>query len=170
MTHSEHLRDERGMALLIAVILLLLMSALGLAALQHSGDESAGSGRSRRKDSTLYAAEAGQALYQKLLLDQTDAFGAREIIIDSPAMVTDGFGNAIAVRSGKPGPSGLPDSPMALDTTQSGLRGGKQDNGFQLNIGGANTFKRRVSRSEIVAQDVGNGLVHLQAQFSVFEK
>ena len=58
------------MALLIAVILLLLMSALGLAALQHSGDESAGGGRSRRKDATLYAAEAGQVMAQSRMFAQ----------------------------------------------------------------------------------------------------
>src|SRR5215468_7643072 len=106
MTHTDietrltsSARDERGMALLIAVVLLLLMSALGIAALQHSGDESQGGGRARRKDSTLYAAEAGQALAQSRLFDSWDAMASSEFSIDEPALVNDSFGNPIAVRS-----------------------------------------------------------------------
>lgn len=177
ITHSQRsvqnrsgLRDESGMALLIAVILLLLMSALGLAALQHSGDESSGSGRSRRKDATLYAAEAGQALAQKYLFDSLDSFGGTDFTIDYPAMVTDAYGNPIAVRSGPPGPSGLPDTPRKLDDTKVGIKGGKQDNGMMLNTNGPNTWKRRATRIDVTAQDVGNGLVHLQAQYSVMER
>lgn len=176
MNHSERpqrhctaLRDESGMALLIAVIMLLLMSALGLAALQHSSDESSGSGRSRRKDATLYAAEAGQAMAQMMLVQSLDAFGGGEFTVDVPNMVTDGFGNPIKVRSGSPGPSGLPDSPKKLDDKKYELKGVKQDDGNQLNINGPNTWKRRASRVDITAQDVGNGLVHLQVQYSVME-
>ena len=162
------------MALLIAVILLLLMSALGLAALQHSGDESAGSGRSRRKDSTLYAAEAGQAKAQQLLYESRDALGGGvDWTIDEPAMVTDAYGNPIAVRMGTPGASGLPSSPMTISqlAPKTGLKGTKQDNGMQLNQGGYGTprFSRKPWRVEITAQDVGNGLVHLQAQYAVMD-
>jgi hypothetical protein len=181
MTHSNSkkcnradLRDESGMALLIAVILLLLMSALGLAALQHSGDESADGGRSRRKDSTLYAAEAGQAKAQQLLYESREALGGgADWTVDDAAMVTDAFGNPIAVRMGVPGPSGLPSSPMMISqfAPKTGVKGTKQDNGMQLNKGGygAASFPRKPWRVEITAQDVGNGLVHLQAQYAVLD-
>lgn len=181
MTYSEvrkrdvaGLRDESGVALLIAVILLLLMSALGLAALQHSGDESAGSGRSRRKDATVYAAEAGQAKAAQLLSDSRDALGGgADWTIDEPAMVTDAFGNPIAVRLGVPGPSGLPSSPVMISALapSQGLKGAKQDDGMLLNKGGYGTasYPRKPFRVEITAQDIGNGLVHLQAQYGVMD-
>ena len=175
MTHSEHetrtargLRDESGMALLIAVILLLLMSALGLAALQHSGDESAGSGRSRRKDATLYAAEAGQSMAQGRMFAQWDAMAATDIFVDEPAMVTDAFGNPIAVRSGVPGPAGLPATPAPISDSDNGMKSAsKPKDGFMVNIGNANSRTFKARRVDIVAQDSGNGLVHLLAQYSV---
>lgn len=175
MTHHEDKtravcgpRDESGMALLIAVILLLLMSALGLAALQHSGDESAGSGRSRRKDATLYAAEAGQSMAQSRMFAQWDALAAADIFVDEPAMVTDAFGNPIAVRSGTPGPAGLPATPAKIDDSANGIKSAsKPKDGFMLNIGNANSRTFKSERVDIVAQDSGNGLVHLLAQYSV---
>jgi hypothetical protein len=178
MTHSERntrsilgLRDESGMALLIAVILLLLMSALGLAALQHSSDESAGSGRSRRKDSTLYAAEAGQAMAANIMFANWDAMASTEFFIDEPNMVTDAFGNPIAVRSGTPGPAGLPATPAKIDDQQSGMKSNsKPKDGFMLNIGNANRRTFTTRRVDIVAADSGNGLVHLLAQYSVMSQ
>jgi hypothetical protein len=161
-------RDESGMALLIAVILLLLMSALGLAALQHSSDESAGGGRSRRKDATLYAAEAGQAMAQNIMYANWDTIGSTAFFIDEPAMVTDAYGNPIAVRSGTPSASGLPVTPAKIDDTDSLVKSGsKPKDGFMLNIGNANRRDFKTRRVDIVAQDSGNGLVHLLAQYSV---
>jgi len=88
-------------------------------------------------------------------------------------MVTDAYGNPIAVRMGTPGASGLPTSPMMISqlTPKPGSKGGKQDDGMQLNQGGygSPSFKRKPWRVEITAQDVGNGLVHLQAQYAVME-
>src|SRR5262245_31277256 len=139
------LRDERGMALLIAVVLLLLMSALGVAALQQAQDESSGGGRSRRKDSTLYAAEAGQQLAASRLFDSWDAMASSEFSIDEPAMVTDAFGNPIAVRSGTPGPSGLPASPQLLDDKKA-MGGGKPKDGFMINLNNANSRSFRAVR------------------------
>lgn len=49
---------EEGIALLMAVLLLLLVSGIGIAAIDHSGDEAAVTGRSRRTQVTFYAADA----------------------------------------------------------------------------------------------------------------
>ena len=178
MTHTDietrltsSVRDERGMALLIAVVLLLLMSALGVAALQHSGDESAGGGRSRRKDSTLYAAEAGQQMVQSRLFAEWNGMSSEGFTIDEPSLVSDAFGNPIAVRSGAPGPAGLPATPAKLDDKANNMKtNAPQRDGFTLNIGGLNRRTFRAVRSDVVAQDLGNGLVHLQAQYSVMNR
>jgi hypothetical protein len=53
------MRDESGMALLVTLLLLLLMSAIAVAAIEHSGEESALGGRSRRSLRTLHAADGG---------------------------------------------------------------------------------------------------------------
>ena len=78
------------------------MSALGITALQHAQDEASASGRSRRKDATLYAGEAGLAMVQSNLLTNYNGATMPSFTIDEPALVNDGFGNPIAVRSGRP--------------------------------------------------------------------
>jgi len=165
---SRAARDERGMALLIAVIVLLLMSALGLAALQHSGDEASGSGSSRRKDATLYAAESGLTMAQVRLLDKYWSSPTMSpIIVDEAEMVEDAHGYGIAVRSGPPQNGTLPNPAVPIGATS----GGSAENaaGYMLNVGnqGAQSFKP--VRADITALDVGNGMVHLQSQFRVHE-
>jgi hypothetical protein len=156
------LRDERGAALLIAVVLLLLMSALGITALQHAQDEAAASGRSRRKDATLYAAEAGLAQAQSnLLVGYASPTGvAPSFTIDQPALVSDGFGNPIAVRTGRP------ESAIAQSVDATSASSGEPPDGYQIGAGGGYDF--RAVRVDIVATDSGNGTVHLQAQYRLY--
>ena len=52
------LRDEQGIALLIAIVLLLLISGVGVTALQHAQSENVAGSSSRRKLGTLYAADS----------------------------------------------------------------------------------------------------------------
>ena len=171
MTHTnirqrvtESARDERGMALLIAVIVLLLMSALGLSALQHAGDEASGSGRSRRKDATLYAAESGLKLAQ-VKLAKSDPSNA--VSVDDMALITDGNGNPIAVRSGAPQNGTLP--PAAVGIACDPNNPGEHPEGNLLNIGNPGSPVFCPVRADMTALDVGNGMVHLQAQFKVYE-
>ncbi len=162
VTAANHgrLRDERGAALLISVVLLLLMSALGITALQHAQDEASASGRSRRKDATLYAAEAGLAQAQSIMLAGTSAPGGiAPFTINAPALVSDGHGNPIAVRSGRP----TNPVPESIDGNGSGL--GETPDGYQLGAG-APVF--HAVRADIVATDSGNGTVHLQAQYRLY--
>jgi len=159
---SSVLRDERGAALLIAVVLLLLMSALGITALQHAQDEAAASGRSRRKDATLYAAEAGLAQAQSRLLAgyATPEGVASFFTINEPALVSDGFGNPIAVRSGRP------DNPVPQSINASDAPSGEPPDGYQ--IGASAGYDFRAVRADIVATDADNGTVHLQAQYRLY--
>jgi len=61
---------QEGVALLLAVILLLLMSILAVTSLQHSQQESIGSGRSRHHLRQLEAAEGMlQVVTQQLVAD-----------------------------------------------------------------------------------------------------
>jgi hypothetical protein len=157
------MREERGMALLIAVVLLLLMSALGISALQHAQDEASNSGRSRRKDATLYAAEAGLSMVQTRLLANWGAATPTAFTIDEPALVTDAFGNAIEVRSGTP----ATDIPEAVDVGGSGSS--EPPDGFMVNLGNQGAQSFRPVRADIVAEDATEGMVHLQAQYRIHE-
>jgi hypothetical protein len=161
---SRMMREERGMALLIAVVLLLLMSALGISALQHAQDEASNSGRSRRKDATLYAAEAGLSMVQTRLLANWGAATPTAFTIDEPALVTDGFGNAIEVRSGTPADG---DTAQAVDVGGSGSS--EPPDGFMVNLGNQGAQSFRPVRADIVAEDATEGMVHLQAQYRIHE-
>ncbi len=162
-TASETLRDERGAALLVAVVLLLLMSALGITALQHAQDEASASGSSRRKDATLYAGEAGLALVQANLLANYNGGTTPAFTIDDPGLVNDGFGNPIAVRSGRP--------ENAVAEAIGGGSGATAEapDGFMLNLGSGNAQSFAAVRADIVATNAGNGTVHLQAQYRLHE-
>ncbi len=156
-------RDESGMALLVAVVLLLLMSALGLTALQHAQNESAASGRARRKDATLYAAEAGLALVQERLLSNWGTTTLAPFTIDEASLVRDGFDNPIAVRSGRPENA----TPQVIAPASGG--GAAPPDGYMLNLGSQGAQKFVPIRADIVATDQANGMVHLQAQYRVHE-
>lgn len=157
------LRDERGAALLIAVVLLLLMSALGITALQHAQDEASASGRSRRKDATLYAGEAGLAMVQSSLLSNYNGATMPAFTIDEPALVNDGYGNPIAVRSGRP------ENAVAESIGGTGSGVAEAPDGFLINLGSQSAQAFSAVRADIVATDTGNGTVHLQAQYRLHE-
>ena len=72
--HFTKLREERGVALLIAVIMLLLISAIGIAALQHAREESTGGGRSRHHTRNLHAADGVLALVVQQRPDVREVF------------------------------------------------------------------------------------------------
>lgn len=156
-------RDESGMALLISVVLLLLMSALGLSALQHAQEEAVSSGRARRKDATLYAAEAGLALVQERLLSNSGAGEVAPFSINETSLVRDGYDNPIAVRSGRP-----ENSTPELIAPVSGPDAAPPD-GFMANLQSHAVPNFFPIRADIVATDQANGMVHLQAQYKVYE-
>lgn len=151
------------MALLIAVIVLLLMSALGLAALQHAGDEASGSGRSRRKDATLYAAESGLKMIAVKMAK--NASPEIPVVLNEPSLITDAYGNAITVVSGAPDKGELP-VPVAVQADPN--YPGELVEGNKLNQGSSSPVFHPV-RADVTAMDGSRGMVHLQAQFKVFE-
>jgi hypothetical protein len=56
---SKKLSEEHGVALIIAVLLLLLVTAIGVAAIHHAGDELSVTGSARRSARMLHAADGG---------------------------------------------------------------------------------------------------------------
>ncbi len=173
MTHNDSrltraARDESGMALLIAVVVLLLMSALGLSALQHAGSEAVGSGTSRRKDATLYAAESGLSMLQvRLLNNYWGSASMSPVTLDEATLVEDAVGNPIHVVSGSPTNGTIPSPAATIGASASGKT--EHSSGFTLNIGSQAAQTFRPVRADVTALDVANGMVHLQAQYRVHE-
>jgi Tfp pilus assembly protein PilX len=155
----QRTRDESGIALLIAAVLLLMVSALGLTALQSAQDEATGSARGRRKTMTLYAADSGLRLVEDQLADSTIQYPNRNPVTNSSVM-EDQWGGDTAVRTGEAS------NPVA----QAIQRVGKGNvEGFQLNVNSAGSFAYGIYRTGMVATDSTGGVVELQAQYSVNE-
>lgn len=152
-------RREEGMALLIAVVLLLMISAIGLTALQSAQDEASGSGRSRRKVMTLYAADSAMRVVEDNLNVTKSQYPDTQFMDDSSFM-TDQFGKATAVRTGT----------TESMTPQAIIRIGKANcEGCQLNVNASNSLSYGIYRANLVATDNGGGVVELQSQYSVSE-
>ncbi len=83
----KKLKDEKGIALLISVILMLLISAIGIAALQHAREESSGSGRSRHHTKNLHAADGVLQLVVQQLASENPA--NRQLPVDFANFIQD---------------------------------------------------------------------------------
>ncbi len=148
-------KDEEGLALLVAVILLLMISAIGLTALQSAQDEAAGSGRSRRKTATLSAAISALELVERQL-DVGDTGYPNADKIDLPNFMTDQWGGTTAVRTGTADTAAAQD----IKTFKSSADG-------MANIGAKNTMIEGLYRANVVATDSSGGVVEVQAQYRV---
>jgi Tfp pilus assembly protein PilX len=156
---GRSVRDQHGVALLIAVVLLLMVSALGLTALQSAQDEATGSARGRRKVMTLYAADSGLKLVEQQLASSTSQYPNRNPLT-STSVMQDQWGTATAIRTGEA------ENPVA-QAIQRVSKGNVE--GFQLNVNSAGSFAYGVYRTGLVATDNTGGVVELQAQYSVNE-
>ncbi|MCP4007806.1 MAG: hypothetical protein GY725_26790 [bacterium] len=155
----HRVRDQEGIALLIAVILLLMVSAIGLTALQSAQSESTGSGRSRAKVATLFAATAALEVVEQNL-DQETSLYPSTAPIDLPNFMVDQFGGSTAVRTGTTDSA----TPQAIQ-----LVGHTPGEGGQLNVNSANTLSYGIYRANIVATNPGGSMVELQSQYSISE-
>lgn len=163
-SHVQHevrstLGDERGIALLMTVILLLLISAIGVTALQHAQDEGVSGSSSRRKITTLYAADA----LLKLVTNQLA--GSQSLFPDVSPIEQLGFvethsGVFVDARTGS-AESGAAQPIQRVGRTVR--------DGGQINTGSANTFSFGIYRASVVATDPGGGSAQLQAQYVINE-
>ncbi len=159
-TSSHFVRSQQGIALIVTVLLLMMISAIGLAALRHAGDESVISASSRRKLTVIYAADAAMNIMAERLLGGDPTTATFLDPMDEPTFLMNTAGLPIAVRSG-PADSAVPQPILRVGTAAGG--------GGQLNIGSSATQSYGVYRVSIVAQDSGGSQAQVQAQFRVPE-
>ena len=159
-TSSHPVRSQQGIALIVTVLLLLMISAVGLAALRHAGDESTISASSRRKTTVVYAADAALNIMAERLLNGDPTNATFLDPMDQPTFLSSTAGLPIAVRSGTADTT-VPQPILRVGTAAGG--------GGQLNIGSSATQSYGVYRVSIVARDSGGSQAQVQAQFRVPE-
>lgn len=146
--HAQPERAQAGMALLIAILMLLMISAIGVAAIDHSGDESEIAGHERRTTTTFYAADAGVQY-------------ARTRVFTNPPNL-ESFSLALAdgttFRSG----TRADGAPTALDAPDIGA----PPDGFSINVGGAGGFVSQNLTMNVTAQGGQSSTVELETRVS----
>ena len=162
MSHgsTQLVRGEHGIALIVTVLLLMMISAIGLAALRHAGDESVISASSRRKLAAVYAADAGMNVLAERLLTGNPSSATFLAPMNDPSLLTNEAGLPIAVRTGT-ADSTVPQPVVRVGSAPGG--------GSQLNIGSSSTQSYGVYRASIVAGDAGGAQAQIQAQFRIGE-
>lgn len=158
--HSRALRDETGIALLIAVILLLLISAIGIASLQHAQQEASSSGRSRHHARNL---QAGEGLLQ-LVVQQLMANSAqnREDPLDIAQFIQDPT-SGVWMSASTTAPA---DAGMGTPTPRGPLRTGSWVRSGDA-IGGP--IRQQIYNVNVFASDPSGARVALQAQYALLD-
>jgi hypothetical protein len=112
----ERAREE-GVALMISVLVLLLVSAMAISAIEHSGEERAAGARLRSAARTLYAADAGIQIVMNRLAQSPPNPNAIDVTLSGGVSVQSRERNDTA----------------PMDFSSEGP--GPPPPGFQLNIG-----------------------------------
>jgi hypothetical protein len=148
---------ERGVALLLTILTLLLVSALGISALNRAQDERTSSSTSRRKITNVAAAEAALKLVERQLAAAQSGAAPASTPIDIPAFVTEMGGLSTRIRTGTVGDGAAQQIvPIGLAADKSG----------DLRVG-RGAAPRLIYRVNVVASHPTGANVQLQAQFSV---
>ena len=145
----ESVRREDGIALLIAVLLLLLVSAIGIAAIEHSGGELSSGGRARSSTVAFYGADAGLNVAVNQIAQEPPDLTLFNLTLD----------DGTAVRSG----TRADGAPVPLEKGGTGL----PPEGYSLNTGSGYVSRRY--RAEVTATSPGGATAELESQYTKME-
>jgi hypothetical protein len=140
---------QEGIALLIAVLMLLMVSAIGVAAIDHAGEQNAVAGHARRTTITFYAADAGVEYGKERVFHKPPILEAFDVTLDDGQT---GF------RSG-----------TRTDTSAQDVEppdAGPPPDGFSINVGGSGGFVNQNTTLNVTATGPGNATVELEARVS----
>lgn len=150
------LTNESGIALLLTILMLLLVSAVGVSALNRAGDENTVATASRRQVTNMAAAEGALKMAEAQLLAAQAGTPTPTTSINFPNFIQENNGRATSVRSGTVGNSAaVPIEPIGTRPVQGGdARYGK-------------AMVRLIYRVSVVATGPRGGNVQLEAQYAV---
>jgi Tfp pilus assembly protein PilX len=151
-------RREEGLALLVTVFVLLVMSAVGIMALDRARDEGTLSGRARSKTAASAIAESGVAFLLRTQIPAARAAGLTpgDVVMSQPQFMSDQQGFATAVRTGT-ADNAVPAAPERVGTGRL--------SGSSLNLNQVGSFMYGIYRTAVVATDQGGGNAQIQVQF-----
>lgn len=149
LSQSEPARNEAGMAMILTVMMLLLLSAIAVSAIQTAGSEYARGGSARRTARTLFGAEAGLQVSMNQIAQATPNLSAFTYTL------TDGT----SYRSGtKAAGSAQPIQRVGT---------GSPPEGYSLNVGAG--YVSDVYRANVTASSADGSSVELEAQLGRLE-
>jgi type II secretory pathway pseudopilin PulG len=153
-------REEEGIAILISVVIVLLLSAIAITAMQHSQQDAIGGGRARHQTRHLHAAEGAlDVIVQQLSTEGAD----KEAAVVFPQFIQDPeTGRWTTIMTA------LPDTGAQQDIANHGLKTKSGDSlagpirfySYSVNV--------LASDMDPLMQQAG-GRVGLQAQFAVLD-
>ncbi len=143
MMHRNR-KQEAGVAMILTILLLLLISGIGIAAIEHAGDESVMAGSSRRWTRTFFAADAGiQMALSRISQDPPDLTQFNFTLENGRTLVQSGTAAGAA-----------PIESVGV---------GAPPDGYSINLGTG--FQSRLYRAEVVALGPALAQVTLEAKF-----
>jgi len=146
---AERLPRERGSALIVTTLVLLLVGMLALTSLKDAEQESTAAGRARATTRTLYAADAGIQLALSRLTQSPPNLDAFDVDL------ADGANVQSRTRS-----SGTPS-----DIQQVGL-GSSQQEGYALNVEGGATSLTKIFQIDVTATYANAAVAELEARLN----
>ena len=155
---STRAHEESGIALLLTILMLLLVSAIGVSALNRAGDEQVVSAASRRQVTNVAAADAALTLVGNQLASSQVGAAPASTPLNLPTFVTDSTGLSTSIRTGTIGDPN-PQSIIPIGTAAA-------SDGGDLRVG-KGAAPRLIYRVNVVATDPSGGNVQLQAQYAV---
>jgi hypothetical protein len=141
-------RRETGAVLLFAVIMLVLLSAIGIAAMDRSSADLQQSGSSRRTARTFHAADGGIQIAASRLMEVPP--------------ITDAF--SVNLEDGTTVRSGPRTAASAQPITMVGS--GPPPDGDCINVG-TSCFRTDLYQATATALEAGNSSVEIDAGFSI---
>jgi hypothetical protein len=145
MRLTESSKRERGAALLITSIVLVLVSMITLAAISHSEKEATGSARSRSSTRAFYAADAGVEL-------------ALSRLRQSPPDLT-AFDVDLADGANVQSRSRAEATPQSLDQVGTG----ETPEGYAVNVGSGAGYSNRVYLVNVTSS-AGGSTIEVEAK------
>ena len=131
--------------MILTILLLLLISGIGIAAIEHAGDESVLAGSSRRWTRTFFAADAGIQMALSRISQNPPDLTQFNFTIDN---------NSTTVFSGTNAGGPAPMQSVGV---------GAPPDGYSINLGTG--FQSRLYKAEVAARGPANSVMELEAKF-----
>jgi hypothetical protein len=146
MTMKRLHEGEQGIAMILTILLLLLISGIGIAAVEHSGSESIMSGSARRWTRTFFAADAGIQMALSQIAQTPPDLNQFNFQLEN---------GATNVWSGTPGGGLQPIESVGV---------GAPPDGYSINVGSG--YQSRLYKANATARGPAQATVELEAKFA----